>query len=65
MTTATSIFARLRDWVAPAHPGVIKQYEAIVALYKAIRERLQPQLDEALDKVSKGRSAMSSLRPYR
>jgi hypothetical protein len=53
MTTATSIFARLRDWVEPAHPGVIKQYEAIVALYKAIRERLQPQIDEAFDNVSK------------
>lgn len=50
---ASSIFETVRDWGEPAHPGVIKQYQAIVQLYTVIRDRAQSQIDEAFDRVSK------------
>lgn len=50
---ASSIFSNIRDWVEPAHPGVIRQYETIVALYTMIRDRAQPQIDDAFDRVSR------------
>jgi hypothetical protein len=40
-------------WVEPAHPGIVKQHADIVALYRAIRERVQPQIDQAFDNVSR------------
>jgi hypothetical protein len=40
-------------WLEPAHPGVIKQLSDVVTLYRAIREKVQPQLDKAFDEVSR------------
>lgn len=50
---ALSKFARLRDWVEPAHPALIKNFQDLVVLYTAIRDRLQPQIDAAFDGVSR------------
>ncbi len=40
-------------WLEPAHPGVVQQLSDVVALYRAIREKVQPQLDNAFDRVSR------------
>jgi len=40
-------------WHEPAHPGVIQQLSDIVSLYRAIREKVQPQIDKAFDEASR------------
>ncbi len=40
-------------WLEPAHPGAIKQLSDLVALYRAMREKAQPQVDRAFDQVSR------------
>ena len=40
-------------WSEPAHPGIFQQLSDIVTLYKAIREKVQPQIDKAFDEVSR------------
>lgn len=47
------IFERLRDFVEPAHPGVIKMHEDLLVIYKIIRERYQVKIDTAFDHISK------------
>ncbi len=44
---------RLRDWMEPAHPGIIKQYEDLLAIYKIIKEKYQKAIDNAFDSVSR------------
>ena len=50
---ADNRFERLRDWVEPAHPAVIRLHEELVAIFTHIREKYQPQIDKAFDKVSR------------
>ena len=38
-------------WVEPAHPSVIRNYEDLVAVYRAMKER-QEQIDRAFDEVA-------------
>lgn len=40
-------------WVEPAHPGIVTQYEEIIALYTAIRGGAQEKIDDAFDAVSR------------
>lgn len=40
-------------WLEPAHPGVVQQLSDVVTLYRAIREKVQPQIDSAFDEVSR------------
>jgi hypothetical protein len=49
----TNVIARLRDWTEPAHPGVVKLYDDLIAIYKIIKENAQARLDAAFDQVSK------------
>jgi hypothetical protein len=49
----TKITERLRDWIEPAHPGVVKLYDDLTALYRLIRENGQEQVDAAFDEVSR------------
>ncbi len=44
--------AKYRDWVEPAHPAVVKQYEDLVNIYKFLREGAQPEIDKVFDKIS-------------
>ena len=44
---------RLRDWMEPAHPGIIKQYEDLLAIYQVIKEKYQKAIDSAFDSVSR------------
>jgi hypothetical protein len=46
-------FSRIRDWVEPAHPGVIEHYEDLLAIYKLIRQSLQEKIDASFDQVSR------------
>ncbi len=46
-------FVRIRDWVEPAHPAVVKQFEDLISIYRIIREKLQPRIDAALDRVAR------------
>lgn len=47
------VFARIRDWVEPAHPAVVKQFEDLILIYRALRERFQEPIDQAFDRVSR------------
>jgi hypothetical protein len=47
------VFARIRDWVEPAHPAVVKQFEDLIQIYRALRERFQKPIDQAFDRVSR------------
>ena len=40
-------------WHEPAHPGVVKLYEDMVAIYSLIREKCQKEIDAAFDSVSR------------
>lgn len=44
--------AKFRDWVEPAHPSVVKQFEDLVNIYKFLREGVQVEIDKVFDKVS-------------
>jgi hypothetical protein len=46
-------FASLRDWVEPAHPGIVNLRDDLVSIYTVIKERYQEQLDQAFDRVSR------------
>lgn len=46
------IMTRGFPWGEPAHPGVVKYYEDLIAIYKVIRNQLQEGIDRAFDKVS-------------
>jgi hypothetical protein len=44
---------RLRDWVEPAHPAIIRLHDQLLELYQILRERLQQQVDEAFNQASR------------
>ncbi|KKO19332.1 MAG: hypothetical protein DCC43_10490 [Candidatus Brocadia sp.] len=46
-------FARIRDWVEPAHPAVVKLYDDLIDIYTRIRERYQKEIDNAFDRISR------------
>lgn len=46
-------FARIRDWVEPAHPAIVKQFEDLVSIYRVIREKFQERIDKAFDRASR------------
>jgi len=50
---AEKTFASLRDWVEPAHPGVVVLLDDLVSIYTTIRDQYQAQVDEAFDRVSR------------
>jgi len=44
---------RLRDWMEPAHPGIIKRYEDLLSIYQVIKDKYQKAIDNAFDSVSR------------
>ncbi len=46
-----SNFMALRDWSEPAHPGVIRLYDELIQVYRAMRDR-QHDIDAAFDRVA-------------
>jgi hypothetical protein len=47
------IMTRGFPWGEPAHPGIVKQFEDLVAIYKIIRGQLQQRIDAAFDRASR------------
>lgn len=43
---------KIRDWVEPAHPVLVKRFEDIVAIYRFLKEAIQAKVDTAFDKAS-------------
>jgi len=46
-------FASLRDFVEPAHPGVVQFLGDLVSIYTVIRDQFQTQIDQAFDRASR------------
>ncbi len=47
------VFARLRDFVEPAHPAVIRLYDDLLDIYRRIREVAQKDIDAAFNDASR------------
>lgn len=47
------VFARIRDWVEPAHPAVVRLYDDLITIYARIREKYQSEIDTAFDRISR------------
>lgn len=47
------VFARLRDFVEPAHPSVVRLYDDLLDIYRQVREVAQKDIDAAFDEVSR------------
>jgi hypothetical protein len=47
------IMTRGFPWGEPAHPGIVRQYEDLIAIYKVIRGQFQEGIDRAFDRVSR------------
>jgi len=50
---STNIMTRGFPWGEPAHPGIVKQFEDLIAIYKIIRGQLQDGIDRAFDRISR------------
>jgi hypothetical protein len=50
---ADTSFSRLRDFVEPAHPAVIRLQDDLINIYTLIRDRYQRQIDEAFGNVAR------------
>lgn len=46
-------FARLRDWVEPAHPAIVEHFNDLVGIYTRVREQFQKPIDAAFDRISR------------
>ena len=46
-------FAKLRDWVEPAHPMVVERYDDLLTIYRFIREKHQETIDKLFDEVAR------------
>ena len=44
---------RNRDWVEPAHPVIVEQFDDLVNIYRAIREAFQERIDATFDAASR------------
>jgi hypothetical protein len=44
---------KLRDWMEPAHPTIIRLYEDLLSIYRIIRQKYQTAIDKAFDDVSR------------
>lgn len=47
------IMSRGFPWGEPAHPGIIRYYDDLIASYRVIRGQFQEKIDEAFDAVSR------------
>lgn len=41
------------DWVEPAHPVIVKQYDDIIDIYKFLKNSFQARIDTIFDSISK------------
>lgn len=46
-------FARLRDWVEPAHPMIVQLHDDLIAIYTHLQKKYQTAIDKAFDQVSR------------
>lgn len=46
-------FAKLRDWVEPAHPMIVERYDDLLTIYRFIREKHQETIDKLFDEVAR------------
>jgi hypothetical protein len=47
------VFARLRDFVEPAHPAVIRLYDDLLTIYARVKEVAQKEIDAAFNETSR------------
>jgi hypothetical protein len=47
------IMSRGFPWGEPAHPGIVRYYDDLIAIYRVIRGQMQQKIDEAFDGVSR------------
>jgi hypothetical protein len=47
------VFARLRDFVEPAHPAVVRLYDDLLDIYRRVREVAQKDIDVAFNEASR------------
>ncbi len=50
---ADNKFISLRHWVEPAHPGILKLHDDLVAILTRVRDKYQVAIDKAFDQVSR------------
>lgn len=47
------VFARLRDFVEPAHPAVVRLYDDLLDIYRRIREVAQKDIDSGFHRAAR------------
>lgn len=47
------VFARLRDFVEPAHPGIVQLHEDLVRIYAQLRDTVQADLDAGFHRAAR------------
>lgn len=47
------VFSRLRDFVEPAHPAMVRLYDDLLDIYKRVREVAQKEIDTAFNEASR------------
>jgi len=45
--------SRIRDWVEPGHPAIVKLHDDLVSIYTILRNKFQKDIDSAFDRVSR------------
>jgi len=50
---AQQTFGKIRDWVEPAHPAIVKLHEELILIYKAVRDCAQSSINEVFDNISR------------
>ena len=48
-----STVSLLKHWIEPAHPGIVRLHEDLMAIYRAIREHSQKEIDAIFDKLAR------------
>jgi hypothetical protein len=46
-----NVFRNLRDWMEPAHPGIIRLYDELIQIYREMRQQ-QEKIDAAFDRAA-------------
>jgi hypothetical protein len=53
MSMDDKVFSRLRDFVEPAHPAVVRLYDDLLDIYRRIREVAQKDIDSGFHRAAR------------
>lgn len=45
--------AKFRDWVEPAHPAVVQQFDELVDIVRFLKDGFQAEIDQAFDRTAR------------